>query len=93
MSARGLVGAGMIALASCDSCLPPDFRAVPKVGFERMAAAHLQSCISASNCVEPLVLACFEASRQRCLDAGWPKECGFGEVEGSCGVDVARLRR
>jgi hypothetical protein len=34
----------LLLLAGCDSCLPESWRAVPKVGFERMAAERLKAC-------------------------------------------------
>lgn len=73
-------------LPSCDSCLPPSWRATPKAGFERMAAARLQNCVQNNPC--QFLKQCFEESRQHCLDAGYQKECGQMEHEGTCGIGV-----
>lgn len=51
-----------------------------------MAAARLQLCVQNNPC--QFLQQCFAESRAYCLDAGYAKECGYGEVEGSCGVNV-----
>jgi len=81
-------GAGFILFSSCDSCLPEGFRATQKAGFERMAAARLQSCVQNNPCT--FLRQCFEESNAYCLDAGYAKECGQMEHEGSCGVAIKR---
>lgn len=73
-------------LSSCDSCLPKSWRATPKAGFERMAAARLTICVQTNPCTE--LSRCFAESEAYCLDAGYAKSCGNGEPEGSCGVAV-----
>ncbi len=82
-----LLWAGVLAFSlSCDSCLPESFRATPKAGFERMAAARLQNCVQNNGCIH--LQQCFEESRQFCLDAGYQKECGQMEHEGTCGTAI-----
>lgn len=75
-------------LSSCWGPCPnnPGWPATKKAGFERMAAARLQSCVQNNPC--QFLSQCFEESRQYCLDAGYAKECGQMEHEGSCGVGV-----
>jgi hypothetical protein len=70
-------------LSSCDSCLPESFRATPKAGFERMAAARLQSCVQNNPC--QFLRQCFAESEAYCVDAGYSKTCGQMEEEGTCG--------
>lgn len=70
-------------LSNCDSCLPEGFRSTQKAGFERVAAARHQQCIWNNSC--QFVEQCHRESEEFCLDAGYSKTCGNGEIEGSCG--------
>lgn len=72
-----------IGLAACDSCLPVGCRATEKAGFERLAAARHQQCVWNNPC--SYTDECHRESEAFCLDAGYSKTCGNGEIEGSCG--------
>lgn len=76
----------VLLLSGCDSCLPQSFRATPKAGFERMAVEVHRICVQDNPCY--FVSTRHRQSEARCLDAGYAKECGNGELEGSCGVGV-----
>lgn len=76
----------LIVSSSCDSCLPEWFRATPKAGFERMAAARHEACVQNNPCT--FVSQCHAESEAYCVDAGYPKTCGNAELEGSCGKNV-----
>lgn len=87
--APGLPGwplAMLLLASSCDSCLPEWFRATPKAGFERMAIERHRLCVVNNPC--QFVESCHNESWAYCLDAGYPKTCGDGEIEGSCGSEV-----
>lgn len=58
----------------------------PEVGFRRIAAARLQSCVANNAC--QFVSQCHRELEAFCVDAGYPKTCGNGEVEGSCGTGI-----
>lgn len=53
-----------------------------------MAAYRLQTCVQDHRCFLNDQRACFAESSAYCLDAGYPKECGQMEPEGSCGAAV-----
>lgn len=72
-----------IIICGCDSCLPPSCRATEKAGFERVAAARHQHCVWTNPC--SYVEQCHRESEAFCVDAGYSKTCGNGEIEGSCG--------
>jgi hypothetical protein len=76
----------LVLVSSCDSCLPEDFRATQKAGFERMAAARHQQCVWDHDCSH--VKQCHDESEAFCLDAGYSKTCGNAEIEGSCGAHL-----
>ena len=76
--------------ASCDSCMPEWFRATPKAGFERVAKEKHRHCIATNECFEDIVKQCHDESWARCLDAGYEKSCGDGDIEGSCGSEIKR---
>ncbi len=76
----------LLLLSSCDSCLPASFRATPKAGFERVAIYMHEQCVANHPC--QYVSECHRESEAYCLKNGYPKTCGNGEVEGSCGVNV-----
>lgn len=75
-----------VIVCGCDSCLPVSCRATPKAAFEREAIARHTHCVVSNNC--QFVSQCHRESEAFCLDAGYPKSCGDGEVEGSCGTEV-----
>lgn len=81
---RALVA--ILLFSSCDSCLPESFRATPKAGFERIAIARHRACVVTRPC--PEVADCHRESEAFCIDAGYEKSCGNGEVEGSCGAEI-----
>lgn len=81
---RTLFIAGVALLSSCWGTSCPGWDATPKVSFERMAAARLQQCVQGKPCAN--IHQCFLDSNAYCLDAGYAKECGQAEVEGSCGT-------
>jgi hypothetical protein len=62
------------------------FKATTKAGFERMAAAHLQSCVQGNLC--QYAPQCFRESEARCQEHGYDKTCGRMEAEGTCGTKV-----
>jgi hypothetical protein len=70
-----------LSLSGC-----PGWDATPKAGFERMAAAHLKSCVQNNSC--QYVHQCFLESAAYCVDAGYSPTCGQMEPEGSCGINV-----
>lgn len=77
----------MVSLMSCDSCLPESWRVPPKRKFEIMAIERHQMCVQDNPCGE-MTTWCHRQSELYCLDAGYSKTCGNGEVEGSCGINV-----
>lgn len=83
-----IAGGTFLLFAACDSCLPEGFRATPKAGFERVAVARHTSCVVNNPCT--FVSQCHRDSEAFCLDAGYAKSCGDGEIEGSCGTGVKR---
>lgn len=76
----------ILFLSSCDSCLPESWRATPKAGFERVAAAKLQACVQNNPCQE--LHRCFAESEAYCVDAGYSARCGQMEQESSCGANL-----
>lgn len=76
----------LVLLSGCDSCLPTNFRATHKAGFERMAAERLRVCVQGNPC--QFVSQCFRESGAYCVDAGYAKECGRAEPETTCDVGV-----
>ncbi len=83
---KRLLLAAALCLSACDGCLPESWKVPPHVAFERMAAARLQSCVQNNPC--QFLRQCFAESEAYCVDAGYSARCGFGEPEGSCGVNV-----
>lgn len=80
-----------VIVCGCDSCLPPSCRATEVAGFRRVAAARHQQCVWDHPC--SYVDECHRESEAFCLDAGYPKTCGNGELEGSCGDRLPGRRR
>ena len=78
--------AACVFVFSCDSCLPDSWQVPAKRKFEVMAIARHQICVQNNPCV--FLSSCHRQSEEFCLDAGYSKTCGNGEVEGSCGVNV-----
>jgi hypothetical protein len=74
----------LLLLTSCWGSSCPGWDATPKAGFERMAAARLQSCVQNNPCV--FLRQCFAESNAYCLDAGYAITCGQMEPEGTCGA-------
>ncbi len=74
----------LVALvASCG----PGWDVPPEVAFRRGAAARLENCVQYNcYCNADIQAQCFADSREYCLANGYPKECGYGENEGSCGA-------
>lgn len=64
---------------SCPGC--PEWQATPAAGFRRLAAARLEMCIKDHGCSLNERDVCMADVRAFCLDAGYPKECGYGEPE------------
>lgn len=75
-----------LMLVGCDSCLPSSCAVPPKRKFEIMAIERHQMCVQDNPCA--FVSECHRQSELYCLDAGYSKTCGNGEVEGSCGINV-----
>ncbi len=82
---KGLAIAALL-LAGCDSVLPQGCASTPRAGFERMAMSRHRYCVENNPC--QFVSECHRESEAFCVDAGYAKACGDGDIEGSCGVGV-----
>lgn len=78
-----LVATTLLLIAACAGWVVP-----PGIGYRRIAAWEHERCVQDHPCF--YVSICHAQSEARCLDAGWPKWCGNGEAEGTCGDALPR---